>query len=135
MASLALLLLFSDLAPVVLADWFGDSADAVRDRAASGGWTRVVHDLGLLGNDVVVHVIIWTVVTMFVSLAIWSWRGLVYSTSGLYGASLTLELAQERLTTTRSVEVVDIVSNGAGVMAGALVSAAMFVAWNALHRT
>lgn len=111
------LLLLSDRAPGVLRDVLGDAADRLWNRIDA---TRA-HRLGEQAReqpDFVVHVVIWAVVTALCALTIWTVRGLAVVMVGAFALGLLLEGAQGVFTSTRAVEMRDVVGNACGIAVG-----------------
>lgn len=123
-------LMISDRAPALLVDVFGDTARQLWDRIDVGQRARLATDASLPEKDFVVHVAVWGVVTCLVALAIWTWTGLVATVFAVFGLSVVIELAQGRLSSTRSVDPVDVVANGIGVALGATAAAVAFAGWS-----
>lgn len=122
-------LMISDRAPGVLVDVFGDTARQLWDRVDASQRARFATERDLPEEDFVVHAVVWASVTGLVALAIWTWVGLLGAIVGVFGLSVVVELAQERFSSTRSVESVDVVANAVGVAAGAATAAVVFVGW------
>jgi hypothetical protein len=123
-------LMISDRAPGVLVDVFGDTVRQLWDRVDASQQARFATDGSLPEEDFVVHAVVWASITGLVALAIWTWVGLVGAIVGVFGLSVTVELAQGRFSSTRSVETVDVVANGVGVAAGAATAGVVFVGWS-----
>jgi hypothetical protein len=123
-------LMISDRAPALLVDIFGDAVRQLWDRVDTSQRARFATDAALPEKDFVVHVAVWASITGLVALAIWTWVGLVAAVFGVFALSVVIELAQGRFSSTRSVESMDIVANGVGVVAGAATAAVVFVGWN-----
>lgn len=69
-------------------------------------------------SDFEIHVVLWTIVTVFVGLAMWSSRSLLASAGGVLVLSVAAERAQGILTQTRDLQAADLVANFVGVSAG-----------------
>lgn len=123
-------LMISDRAPALLVDVFGDTVRQLWDRVDASQRARSVTEAPLPGKDFVVHVAVWASITGLVALAIWTWRGLVAAIFGVFGLSVVIELAQGRVSSTRSVESADVVANGVGVAVGATSAAVVLVGWS-----
>lgn len=122
--------MISDRAPAVLVDLFGDTVRQLWDRVDASQRARFATEAPLPEKDFVIHVAVWASVTGLVALAIWTWRGLVAAVFGVFGLSVVIELAQGRLSSTRSVESVDVVANGVGVVVGATTAVVVVVGWS-----
>jgi hypothetical protein len=123
-------LMLSDRAPGVLVDVFGDTVRQLWERVDASQRARLATDRALPEEDFVVHAVVWASIAGLVALAIWTWVGLVGAIVGVFGLSVVIELAQGRLSSTRSVESVDVVANGVGVAAGAATAAVVMVGWS-----
>lgn len=123
-------LMISDRAPGVLVDVFGDTARQLWDRVDASQRARLATDGALPEEDFVVHAVVWAAITGLVALAIWTWTGLVVAIVGVFGFSVVVELAQGSFSSTRSVESVDIVANGVGVVAGAAAATVVLLGWS-----
>ena len=82
-------------------------------------------------SDFEIHVLIWALVTVLVGLAMWSNRSLLASAVAVLAASVVAERAQEALSTTREMQLSDLVANGMGVLAGlgAVTCLAILMGW------
>ena len=129
-SAFAAALMLSDRAPGVLVDVFGDTVRQLWERVDASQRARLATDRALPEEDFVVHAVVWASITGLVALAIWTWVGLVGAIVGVFGLSVVIELAQDRLSSTRSVESVDVVANGVGVAAGAATAAVVMVGWS-----
>ena len=125
-------LMISDRAPRELRRLFGADVRRLWDRIDAGERVQFVNEAHLPQADFVIHVMVWAVIVMLVAVAIWTWRGLTISVAGVFACSVIIELAQGRYSDTRSVELDDIVANGAGVAIGTCAVALMYLAWNGL---
>lgn len=133
-AGFAVALMLSDRAPGLLREVFGDRARRLWNRIDASEPAHAVTQGDLPEPDFVVHVVVWCVVVMLVAMAIWTWRGLVGAAIGVFAASVVLEAAQARFSTTRSVQRNDVVANGLGVAAGTCAVALILLAWTAIAR-
>ncbi len=120
-------LLLSDRAPGVLQAVFGARAQRLWERIDASERVDAPARSELPPTDFLVHVSIWAVLATLVGLAIWSWRGLAVSALVLMAASLGLELAQGRYSTTRAVELNDAVANFLGITVGVLVAVTCYL--------
>ena len=125
-------LMISDRAPRALRDLFGERVRRLWDRIDASERAQFVHEARLPEADFVIHVIVWAVIVMLVAMAVWTWRGLTLAVAGAFACSVIIELAQGRYSDTRSVELDDIVANGAGVAIGTCAVALMYLVWNGL---
>jgi len=119
-------LLLSDRAPRALRVIFGDSVRRITARLDADGSTESRLDARGIGSDSIVHFGLWAVAALIAGLAVWSWIGLASTSIVVAGASMLLEVAQGRYSSTRAVEVSDAVFNLLGVAAGALTAACLF---------
>ena len=69
-------------------------------------------------SDFEIHIIVWAVIALLVGLTMWSNRSLVASAIVVLLASVIAERAQAALTTTRELQLSDLVGNTLGVLAG-----------------
>ena len=123
-------LLLSDRAPGLLRSLFGDRVLDLWARIDAAQPVDLPQRSDLPPTDFVVHVAIWAVVAALVGLTVWTWRGLVVASSALVTASVALELAQGRWSSTRAVEASDAIANFLGIAAGTVVAAACYLAWS-----
>jgi hypothetical protein len=123
-------LLLSDRAPGFTRRVFGGFATRLSDRLDANGKAELIRDGGLPEGDAIVHIGVWAVATLLVALTIWTWRGLIYTTIAMFAASIAIELAQGRYSTTRNVEMDDIVANVVGIVAGAVGATCCFGLWS-----
>lgn len=107
----AALVLLSDRAPGLLA-WLSDRIDAGSSRAAQ------VASQVQPRTAFQIHLVLWTVVTALVGLAMWSSASVVGAAAVLLVLSLASEWAQDALTQARSMQASDAVANVFGVLAG-----------------
>lgn len=128
-------LMLSDRAPGILRRLFGEFAVRLSARLDAGQRGRLVDLAGdprLPDGDLLVHVALWAVVTVFAGLTVWSLRWLLPTAFVVGAASITVELLQGLLTDTRVVDPTDIAANLAGVAAGTALSLAAYASWSAL---
>ena len=85
-------------------------------------------------SDFDVHVVIWAVAALLVGLAAWSWMSLLLGSCMVLAASVVLELAQWIYTTSRTVQVSDLLGNVVGVLVGTGAAAAFGGWWRYTHR-
>jgi len=121
-------LLLSDRAPGALRVLFGSSVRRITARLDADGSTESGLDARGIGSDSIVHFGLWAVAALVVGLAVWSWIGLACSSATVAGASLVLEVAQGRYSSTRAVEVSDAAFNLLGVAAGSIAAGAIYMA-------
>jgi len=83
-------------------------------------------------SDFEIHVFVWAVVTVLLGLAMWSNRSVLISAVAVFVGSVLAEWAQQVVTTTRDLEVPDLVANGFGALAGlgAVCGLAILMGWN-----
>jgi hypothetical protein len=125
-------LLISDRAPAFTKRVFGGFASRLSERLDADSRAEVIRDGGLPEGDAIVHVGVWAVATLLLALTIWTWRGLLMSAFATFVASIAIELAQGRYSTTRNVELDDVIANATGVCLGAALAACCFGAWSAV---
>jgi hypothetical protein len=123
-------LLLSDQAPKILRSMFGDRARRLWERIDTGNRVDLASGSEITQPDFMVHVALWTVLTVLVGLTIWTWRGLAIASGVLAAASIGLELAQGRYATTRKVEASDAAANLIGIAAGATAVGFCLLAWS-----
>lgn len=114
------IVMLSDRAPGILGDASERIAVRVDDRLPEA--RQEVRD-AVTGTpaeerDVQAHVALWAGAALLLGLSSWSWLSLVVITMLVWGASVGLELVQERLAPTRITEQSDLVANTAGVLIG-----------------
>lgn len=124
-------LLLSDRAPGVLRSLFGDRARRLWERIDTGNRVELASGPDITQPDFMVHVALWSVVTVLVGFAIWTWRGLLIAVAVLTVISVGLELAQGRYATTRNVQASDALANVVGIGAGATAAGLCYLAWSA----
>ncbi len=122
-------LLLSDRAPGLVRRLFGDAARSLWARIDADRRAAIEATGATAEPDVVVHVLIWLVVSSLVGLTIWTWRGLAATAIVTALASLALEFGQRRWASTRAFEMSDLVANLVGVGLGTATAAAVIAAW------
>jgi hypothetical protein len=123
-------MLLSDRAPGILRSLFGERARRLWERIDTGNRVELAAGSEVTQTDFMVHVVLWTVVTVLTGFAIWTWRGLLFAVGALAAASIGLELAQGRYATTRNVEASDALANLAGIAAGATAAGLCYLGWS-----
>lgn len=123
-------LLLSDRAPGFTRRVFGGFAARLSARLNANARAEVLRDGGLPESDAIVHIGVWAVATLLVAMTLWTWRGLFLTAIAVFASSVVIELAQGRFSTTRDVELNDVLANGVGVCVGAVVAASAFVVWS-----
>ena len=123
-------LLLADRAPRVLRSVFGDRARHLWERIDTGDRVDLASRSEVTQPDFMVHVALWTVLTVLVGFTIWTWRGLTIAVGVLAATSFGLELAQGRYATTRNVEASDALANLVGIAAGATAAGSCFLVWS-----
>jgi len=122
-------LMLSDRAPGL----FGDSVRRLSERIDAGGRVgAVAADPRLPESDTLVHVGVWALAAGLVGVAVWSWRRLILGSALVFAGSLVVELSQDRLSDSRSIERTDIAANAAGVTLGLVAVAGCYVVWSAM---
>ena len=127
-------LLLSDRAPGILRALFGDSVRRITERLDTEGRAGSALDARDIGNDSVVHFGLWGVAALIVGLAVWSWIGLAVSSTTIAAASVFIEVAQGRYSTSRAVEASDAAFNLLGVAAGTIGAATIYIVIEAAGR-
>lgn len=126
-----LVLMLSDRAPSVSRRIGGDVLARLSERLDTGGRAgQLMDDPRLPSSDAIVHIGVWGVAMLFVGLAVWTWRGLLIGAGLVFALSAAIEVAQQRVTRTRTFEIGDVVANGVGVALGTAVAACCYVLWS-----
>lgn len=125
-------LLLSDRAPNVLRVLFGDFARRLSNRLDSDGQASNALEARNVGNDSLVHFGLWTVATILVGIAVWSWIGLATSSLAISAVSVFTEVAQGRYSSTRAVESKDALFNLLGVATGTAAVALLYLGYSAV---
>ena len=123
-------LMLSDRAPGLTRRIFGDFAVGLADRLNRSERIGSLAEGRTPGNDSIVHIGVWAVAMVLVGLAIWRWASLVVAAILLFAGSVFVEIGQGRYSSTRAVELSDVIANGAGVTLGIATSAACYLAWS-----
>ncbi len=124
-------LMISDRAPAITRRMFGGFAQRLADRLDA---TSTIEAGGLPGNDAIVHIGVWAVATTLVALTLWRWSTLIPVAVAVFAASVMVELGQGRYSTSRAVEVSDLLANGVGVGVGISAAALCMLAWSSVSR-
>jgi hypothetical protein len=80
-------------------------------------------------------VAIWAVAALLVGLAMWSWASLVLASAAVLVASAGIELSQQSLTQSRTLQLQDLLGNVLGVVTGMCAVAAFSLLWRLLVST
>ena len=123
-------LLLSDRAPGILQSVFGERARELWERIDAGNRVDVAAGSEITQPDFMVHVALWTVVSVLVGVAIWTWRGLLIAVGVLAATGIGLELAQGRYATSRNVQATDALANLVGIGVGATLAGLCYLAWS-----
>jgi VanZ family protein len=123
------MLMLSDRAPGASARLIGGAVRRLSERLDASEQTRVSAE-SVLRSDSVIHLGVWALAVFFVAMAVWSWRGLGVSAVCVFAYSVVVELAQGRLSDTRTVQLKDVVFNGLGIAVGVTVALVGFVVWD-----
>jgi hypothetical protein len=124
-------LLLSDRAPGILRSLFGERARRLWARIDTGNRVDLPAGSDIVTQpDFLVHIALWTVVTVLVGLTIWTWRGLMFAVAALAVTAIGLELAQGRFATTRNVQASDALANLIGIAVGATLAGLCYLAWS-----
>jgi hypothetical protein len=125
-------LMLSDRAPGVIQRIFGDFAVRLSNRLNQSERIGSLTEGRNPGNDAIVHIGVWAVAMLLLGLAIWRWAPLVIAAILLFLGSVFIEIGQGRYSSTRAVEMSDVVANGVGVTLGVAAAAACYLAWSGL---
>jgi transcriptional regulator of nitric oxide reductase len=82
-------------------------------------------------SDFEIHVIIWATVMVLVGLAMWSNRSVLASAVAVLATSVVAERAQVVFSSTREMQLADVIANCFGVLAGlgAVAGLAILMGW------
>jgi len=126
------LILLSDRAPGLFGR-ISARIDAGVTRAAGATGVDVPGgDVRVPQSDFDVHVAIWAVATLLVGLAAWSWLSLCMAGGSVFLTSVAVELSQQFLTTSRTVQRQDVMANAVGVLTGSCAVAVFALVWSAV---
>lgn len=132
MAANAVILL-SDRAPGLL-HRLSRRIDVEVSRAVDASGLRVSRgDVPVPRSDFDVHVLLWAVAAVLVGLATWSWLSLFLANGLVFVGSVALELAQGAYSSSRTVQVSDLMGNAVGVFTGTCAVAAFAILWWLTH--
>lgn len=120
-------LMLADRAPRLTRRLLGDFAVRLSDRLDASERLDRLTDGNPPGGDDVVHIGVWAVATLLIGLTIWHWWGLVVAAPMVAAASIVVELAQGRYTTSRAVQASDIAANLIGIALGVTGAAAAYL--------
>lgn len=123
-------LMLSDRAPGLSKRIFGDLAIQLSDRLNRSDRFGSLTEGRRPGNDDIVHIGVWAVAMTLVGLAIWRWAPLLIAALALFAASVVVEVAQGRYSSTRNVERSDVLANAYGVALGVIACALCYLAWS-----
>ncbi|MFK7917315.1 MAG: hypothetical protein AB8G14_04490 [Ilumatobacter sp.] len=121
-------LMLSDRAPGLTKRLFGDFAVRLSARLDASARFGELTDGRTPGNDAIVHIGVWAVAMTLVGLAVWRWTSLAIASLVLFVGSVFVEIGQGRYSSTRAVEMSDVLANGVGVGAGVVVCALTYLA-------
>lgn len=124
-------LMMSDRAPGITRRLFGGFAERLADRLDASG---TVDAADLPGNDAIVHIGVWAAATLLVVLTVWRWTALLPVAVAVFGASVVVEIGQGRYSSSRAVEVSDVLANAVGVAIGTGGAVACMAVWSAISR-
>lgn len=85
-------------------------------------------------TDFVVHIAMWTLLTLLVAVTVWSWRGLAATAVAMFAMSLVIEKAQGVFSAHRAVEFSDATGNALGVICGTIAAAACYLLYPMVAR-
>lgn len=126
-------ILLSDRAPGFLSRVSRRIDTGVSRAAGATGIDVPGGDLHVPRSDFDVHVVIWAVAALLVGLAMWSWASLLLGNGLVFVGSVGLELAQSAFTTSRTVQLHDLLGNALGVFTGTCAVAVYAVAHRLLR--
>lgn len=124
--------MLSDRAPGLTRQIFGDFAVRLSDRLDRSERLGPLTEGRNPGNDAIVHIGVWAVAMVLLGLAIWRWAPMILASVLLFVASVFVEIGQGRYSSTRAVELSDVVANGVGIGLGIAACVGCYVAWSAL---
>lgn len=96
-----------------------------RVEAALPSWLAGQVDGRLPEPDLLVHLVIYFLFGLLISLFVWSWASLIVGQFLVMASGLGLELSQAVFTNNRSVELSDMVANLVGQLVGLVVALAV----------
>ncbi|QGG96860.1 hypothetical protein [Actinomarinicola tropica] len=114
--------------PIMLLDRAPDVFDRITDEIEERWFPDVWwHDIKPLvpEADVVMHVVLFGGLALLAALLAWSWPVLLAGQAAVFGGAFALELLQPLVTSSRDIEVHDMVSNVSGQALGLLVGLAL----------
>lgn len=129
-AAFNIALMLSDRAPGLSRRVFGGVAGGVLDSLRRSEVVRSLTEGRNPGYDALVHIAVWAVAMGLVGLALWRWTPLFIAASVLFVSSVVIEFAQGRFSSSRDVELSDVISNAVGVMLGVAACSACYAAWS-----
>lgn len=124
-------LMISDRAPGLTRRLFGDFAQRLADRLDA---SDTVDTDRLPGSDALVHIGVWAVATVLVALTVWHWWALVPIAVSVFVASVVVEIGQGRYSSTRAVELSDVLANAVGIGLGTTAAAVCMLGWSVISR-
>jgi hypothetical protein len=125
--------LLSDRAPGLLRR-IARRIDVGVSRAVDAAGVDVTRgDVPVPRSDFDVHVLIWAVAALLVGLAAWSWTSLFLANGAVFVASVALEAAQDVYSSSRTVQLADLLGNAVGVAAGTGAVVAFTLLWRLTH--
>lgn len=122
-------ILLSDRAPGFLSRVSARIDAGVSRAAGATGLDVPGRDLAVPQSDFDVHLVIWAIAALLIGLAAWSWASLFLANGLVFVASLAFELSQPVLTSSRTVQVEDVMGNVVGVLIGTGAVAGFSLAW------
>ncbi len=124
-------LMISDRAPGITRRLFGGFAQRLADRL-----DRTAIDASdVPGNDAIVHIGVWSIAALLVALTVWRWAALVPVAVAVFAVSVIVEFGQGRYSSSRAVEVSDVMANAVGVGVGIAAAATCMLCWSAVSRS
>lgn len=128
-------LMLSDRAPGLTRRLFGDFAARLSNRLDAAERLDGLTDGSTVGSDAIVHIGVWAVATVLVGYAVWRWSSLIIAAAMVFAASVFVEVAQGRYSSTRAVEMSDVTANGIGVLLGTAAAGVTYLLGSGLAAT
>lgn len=128
-------LMLADRAPRLIKRILGAFGRRLSERIDAGGSVRLQLDKSRADGDWIVHLGLWSIAVVLLALAFWSWQGLWISAIVVFEFSVAVELGQGMFSTTRTVELSDVVFNAIGVGLGMLAAWGIYLLWDRIARS
>ena len=130
--SFSVALLLSDRAPGVVRSVLGPRIERLWNRVDLAGPSAELAGEAASQPDLVLHLVIWAVVSVLAVLAVWSWRATPLVAVVVAVGSLVIELGQDVWSDTRAVERSDMAANLLGTGIGVAVAVVVMGLWSAI---